>query len=133
MVRKRDSIKQKVREVFNASPTQQPVENAVDDTLEDDLFAQLDAKDDAEQTSAPTTEPQSQTQSIKEEGEAEQLKKSRKAKREVGANVVTLHPLTEYERRSVYRKRKLSDRLHLLKLTCLRMRNWLRKLLRKRK
>ncbi|TIB66827.1 hypothetical protein E3P77_02024 [Wallemia ichthyophaga] len=83
MVRKRDSIKNKVKEVFSPSPTQEPVEHAVDDSLEDDLFAQLDAKE-AEQTSNTPSKTPSQTHSMREveaEAEAEQ-KKSRKARRE---------------------------------------------------
>ncbi|TIC08477.1 cysteine proteinase [Wallemia mellicola] len=82
MVRKRESIKQKVKEVFNASPPSENVEEAVDDSLEDDLFAQLDAKDDAEQESQPQeSQPASKSHSNRSETELEQ-KKTRKAKRE---------------------------------------------------
>lgn len=134
MVRKRESIKQKVKEVFNASPPSENVEEAVDDSLEDDLFAQLDAKDDAEQETQPQeSQPASKSQSSKSESEIEQ-KKTRKAKREVrfGADTLSIFIKHLFRRRD-YKRRKLSDRLHLRKLIYPRMRNLQRKRQKRRR
>lgn len=134
MVRKRESIKQKVKEVFIASPPSENVEEAVDDSLEDDLFAQLDAKDDAEQESQPQeSQPASKSHSNRSETEIEQ-KKTRKAKREVrfGVDILYIFIKLIFRKRD-YKRRNLSDRLHLRRLIYLKMRNLLRKQRKRRR